>query len=94
MIFLISDFLSQRFENELKFCSHRNDLVAIQIIDPAEIELPRAGKVYVNNPENDRFLVIIQALTIWINAKNLGVACGEEIPDSIRSYIAILREYF
>ena len=47
-----------------------------------------------DNPENDRFLVIIQALTIWINAKNLGVACGEEIPESIRSYIAILREYF
>jgi len=47
-----------------------------------------------DNPENDRFLVIIQALTIWINAKNLGVACGEEIPESIRSYIAILKEYF
>jgi 16S rRNA A1518/A1519 N6-dimethyltransferase RsmA/KsgA/DIM1 with predicted DNA glycosylase/AP lyase activity len=47
-----------------------------------------------DNPENDRFLVIIQALTIWINAKNLGVACGEEIPDSIKSYIAILKEYF
>ena len=47
-----------------------------------------------DNPENDRFLVIIQALTIWINAKNLGVACGEEIPVSIKSYIAILKEYF
>ena len=47
-----------------------------------------------DNPENDRFLVIIQALTIWINAKNLGVACGEKIPESIRSYIAILKEYF
>ena len=47
-----------------------------------------------DNPENDRFLVIIQALTIWINAKNLGVACGDEIPDSIKSYIAILKEYF
>ena len=47
-----------------------------------------------DNPENDRFLVIIQALTIWINAKNLGVTCGEEIPDSIKSYIAILKEYF
>jgi len=47
-----------------------------------------------DNPENDRFLVIIQALTIWINAKNLGVTCGEEIPESIRSYIAILKEYF
>ena len=47
-----------------------------------------------DNPENDRFLVIIQALTIWINAKNLGVACGEKIPESIKSYIAILKEYF
>ena len=47
-----------------------------------------------DNPENDRFLVIIQALTIWINAKNLGVSCGDEIPDSIKSYIAILKEYF
>ena len=47
-----------------------------------------------NNPENDRFLIIIQAMTIWINAKNLGVACGEEIPESIKSYISILREYF
>ena len=71
MIFLISDFLSQRFENELKFCSHRNDLVAIQIIDPAEIELPRAGKVYVNNPENDRsYLVDTDDNTIQENYKD------------------------
>ena len=47
-----------------------------------------------DKPENDRFLIIIQAMTIWINAKNLGVACGEEIPESIKSYISILREYF
>ena len=70
MIFLISDFLSQRFENELEFCSHRNDLVAIQIIDPAEIELPRAGKVYVNNPENDKsYLVDTDDNTIQENYK-------------------------
>ena len=71
MIFLISDFLSQRFENELKFCSHRNDLVAIQIIDPAEIELPRAGKVYVKNPENDKsYLVDTDDNTIQENYKD------------------------
>ena len=71
MIFLISDFLSQRFENELKFCSHRNDLVAIQIIDPAEIELPRAGKVYVKNPENDKsYLVDTDDNAIQENYKN------------------------
>ena len=71
MIFLISDFLSQGFENELKFCSHRNDLVAIQIIDPAEIELPRAGKVYVKNPENDKsYLVDTDDNTIQENYKD------------------------
>ena len=43
---------------------------------------------------NDRFLTIIQSLVIWINAKNLGVACGDEIPESIKTYIGILRNFF
>jgi len=44
--------------------------------------------------ENDRFLTIIQSLVIWINAKNLGVACGNEIPDPIKAYMGILRNFF
>ena len=44
--------------------------------------------------KNDRFLTIIQTLIIWINAKNLGVACGEEIPESIRTYIGIMKMHF
>ena len=47
-----------------------------------------------DNPENDRFLTIMQSLVIWINAKNLGVACGDEIPESITTYISILKSYF
>ncbi|MEX2349139.1 MAG: class I SAM-dependent methyltransferase [Nitrosopumilaceae archaeon] len=43
---------------------------------------------------NDRFLTIIQSLVIWINAKNLGVACGNEIPQPIKNYINILRTFF
>ena len=46
-----------------------------------------------DNPENDRFLTILQSLVIWINAKNLGVACGDEIPESITTYISILKNY-
>ena len=46
------------------------------------------------NPENDRFLTILQSLVIWINAKNLGVACGDEIPESITTYISILKNSF
>ena len=50
------------------------------------IELP--------NAENNRFVTIIQSLVIWINAKNLGVACGDEMPESIRTYIGILKNFF
>ena len=50
----------------------------------------------IGSPEagNDRFLTIMQSLIIWINAKNLGVACGDEIPQPIKTYINILRTFF
>ena len=44
--------------------------------------------------QNDRFLTIIQTLTIWINAKKLGVACGEEVPESIQTYIKLMKMNF
>ena len=44
--------------------------------------------------KNDRFLTIIQTLVIWINAKKLGVACGEGIPESIQTYINIMKMNF
>jgi hypothetical protein len=46
------------------------------------------------NAGNDRFLTILQSVVIWINAKNLGVACGDEIPQPIKTYISILRTFF
>ena len=50
----------------------------------------------IGSPEagNDRFLTIIQSLVIWINAKNLGVACGNDIPQPIKTYISILSTFF
>ncbi|GKS67142.1 hypothetical protein YTPLAS73_06890 [Nitrosarchaeum sp.] len=50
----------------------------------------------ISTPEvkNDRFLTIIQTLIIWINAKNLGVSCGEKIPESIKTYIDIMKTHF
>jgi hypothetical protein len=44
--------------------------------------------------KNDRFLTIIQTLVIWINAKKLGVTCGEEIPESINTYIKLMKMNF
>jgi len=33
-------------------------------------------------------------LIIWINAKNLGIACGDEIPTPIKYYMEILKKFF
>ena len=46
------------------------------------------------NLENERFLTVLQTLTIWINAKNLGIACGKEVPVPIKNYLGILKTYF
>ncbi|CDI05164.1 class I SAM-dependent methyltransferase [Candidatus Nitrosotenuis uzonensis] len=43
---------------------------------------------------NDRFLTILQTVTIWINAKKLGLSCTEEMPDPIKAYVEILRNFF
>lgn len=50
----------------------------------------------IGSPEagNDRFLTILQSIVIWINAKNLGVACTDAIPPAIKNYMAILRNFF
>ena len=42
----------------------------------------------------NRFLTIIQAVTMWINAYNLGITCTDEMPESIRTYVGILRTFY
>ena len=44
--------------------------------------------------KNDRFLTIIQTLTIWINAWQMGIACGDKIPESIATYVKIMKMNF
>jgi trans-aconitate methyltransferase len=50
----------------------------------------------IGSPEagNDRFLTILQTVTIWINAKKLGLSCTEEMPDPVKAYVEILQNFF
>jgi len=41
-----------------------------------------------------RFLNILQSLIIWFNARDLGIACENEIPPPVRSYVEILKYFF
>lgn len=51
LCFVISDFLCDQFDQPLRIAGIKHDLVAIQIKDPVEDELPRAGRVVFQDPE-------------------------------------------
>ena len=70
------------------------DVKCIDFVTAWEFAERYTNAIGKDNPENDRFLTILQSLVIWINARNLGVACGDEIPESITTYMSILKNYF
>lgn len=51
IVFLISDFLADGFESELRVIARRHDLIACPISDPREMALPSAGVIAIVDPE-------------------------------------------
>lgn len=51
--FLISDFLSDGFSDELKIASKKHDIVALQIYDEREVELPNVGLIELLDAESN-----------------------------------------
>jgi uncharacterized protein (DUF58 family) len=51
IIFLISDFLAHDYTKPLNILSSKHDVIALQVVDPAERELPDGGLLRVCNPE-------------------------------------------
>lgn len=44
--------------------------------------------------EYRRFVNILQGMVIWINAWNMGVACEDEVPPPVQTYVGILKTFF
>ncbi len=51
LLLLVSDFLCDDFSRPMKCAAKKHDLVAVQVTDPAESELPDAGRVRLRDPE-------------------------------------------
>ncbi|MDN5747895.1 MAG: DUF58 domain-containing protein [Pseudonocardia sp.] len=52
---VISDFLGdQDWERPLRALSHRHELLAVEVLDPRELELPDVGTVVLADPETGR----------------------------------------
>jgi uncharacterized protein (DUF58 family) len=52
--FLISDFISPDFEKPLRIVARRHDLIAVQVTDPREWEMPSIGFLTLEDSENGR----------------------------------------
>lgn len=58
IIFIISDFLDKGYEHNLKLLSEKHDVIALKVLDKADLELPKAGVVNVRDPETDEILTV------------------------------------
>lgn len=57
--FLISDFLDEDYEEALRIAKKRHDLIALNIYDLRERELPRAGLIRLRDAETGK--------TVWVD---------------------------
>ena len=58
VVFLISDFLDGSYFSSLKVVNKKHDLIAVQIVDPAELEFPDLGLIKVADPETEEMFWI------------------------------------
>jgi uncharacterized protein (DUF58 family) len=49
--FILSDFINCDYDQALKIASNKHDIVALQVVDPGEGELPAIGLVQMKDPE-------------------------------------------
>ncbi|MEE9126779.1 MAG: DUF58 domain-containing protein [Planctomycetota bacterium] len=54
IVFVISDFLVDDFQQALSLVARRHDVVAVRIMDPKTQELPRAGLLHLRDLETGR----------------------------------------
>ncbi|WP_240010651.1 DUF58 domain-containing protein [Lentzea sp. CC55] len=55
LIVVISDFLGDvEWQRPLRALSARHDLVAIEVVDPRDVDLPEVGTVVLSDPESGR----------------------------------------
>ncbi len=66
VVFLVSDFLDHSYSTNLNLTGKRHDLVAVEIVDPAEIELPSMGLVEVADPETGSHFLIDTDNRAWL----------------------------
>jgi uncharacterized protein (DUF58 family) len=82
--FLLSDFLDEGFSDSIKIANKKHDLIALQVYDTRETELPAVGLLRVKDAETGK--------SIWVDSGNAGVR--EDYRKSHAQHEAFLNDLF
>jgi uncharacterized protein (DUF58 family) len=58
IVFLISDFLTENYEKSLQVVNKKHDIIAINIVDPREVEMPSIGFVELEDAESGETIIV------------------------------------
>ena len=108
VVFVISDFLTGDFTRPLTVSAKRHDMVALNVVDPAEEALPDVGVILLEDPETGEQIEVDtsrRAITgnyarlAGERAKELGTLFGSRGVDMVqlrtdRDYLPVLRSFF
>jgi len=72
--FLVSDFIAEGYEKQLRIASAKHDLIPVQVVDPREEELPNVGLALVEDLESGDLIEIDTSDPAVRNAYNGRVA--------------------
>lgn len=61
--FVLSDFFDRNFEDALKIASRKHDIIALQVYDPVEVQLPEMGLIKIKNAETGK--------SMWIDSSSM-----------------------
>jgi uncharacterized protein (DUF58 family) len=108
VVFVISDFLTGDFTRPLTVSAKRHDMVALNVVDPAEEALPDVGVILLEDPETGEQIEVDTsrrditgnyARLAGERAKELGTLFGSRGVDMVqlrtdRDYLPVLRSFF
>ncbi|MCD6586884.1 MAG: DUF58 domain-containing protein [Desulfobacteraceae bacterium] len=86
VVFLISDFLEEGYEKQLRVLGKKHDLIAMSITDPREIKLPNVGLIELEDAETGELILIdTGSKDVRKNYEKLGAARHGSLKEMFRS---------
>lgn len=58
VVFLISDFLGEGYEKQMRVLAKRHDLIAVSVADPREVRMPNVGLIELEDAETGELIAI------------------------------------